>query len=139
LPILLRSAFANNVSAVDLSKDFVGHVDIPRLRAGKVGGFFWSVICPLLSVFIYLNISGLSMSAARTRPWRGKTSSRRPGASGTLFFLFALVLQPSEPNIGRDTLEQIDVARLTIDKYPDASFFPVFWMYLWHAHAHPIL
>ncbi|KAJ7928542.1 hypothetical protein B0H13DRAFT_2228969 [Mycena leptocephala] len=35
LPILLRHAFANNVSAVDLSKEFVGH--------GKVGGFFWSV------------------------------------------------------------------------------------------------
>lgn len=43
LPILLRYAFGNNVSAVDLSKEFVGHVDIPRLRTGKVGGFFWSV------------------------------------------------------------------------------------------------
>lgn len=48
LPILVRGAFANNVSAVDLEKPFAGHVDIPRLREGKVGGFFWSVYvdCP---------------------------------------------------------------------------------------------
>ncbi|KAJ7039169.1 membrane dipeptidase-domain-containing protein [Mycena alexandri] len=76
LPILLRSRFGNNVSAIDLSEEFVGHVDIPRLRQGKVGGFFWSV-------------------------YRGKDFL---GASWRV----------------RDTLEQIDVARLTIDKYPDA-------------------
>ncbi|KAJ7350335.1 renal dipeptidase family [Mycena albidolilacea] len=83
LPILLRSAFANNVSAVDLSKDFVGHVDIPRLRAGKVGGFFWSVYvgCP------------------------------NPAVEGKDFLTATWRV--------RDTLEQIDVARLTIDKYPD--------------------
>ncbi len=48
LPILVRSAFANNISAIDLEKPFAGHVDIPRLRKGKVGGFFWSVYtdCP---------------------------------------------------------------------------------------------
>ena len=48
LPILVRSEYSNNVSAIDLSKPFDGHVDIPRLREGKVGGFFWSVYvdCP---------------------------------------------------------------------------------------------
>ncbi|KAJ7782834.1 membrane dipeptidase-domain-containing protein [Mycena metata] len=83
LPILLRSRFGNNVSAVDLSKEFVGHVDIPRLRQGKVGGFFWSVYvgCP------NPEIEGKDFLGAS---WRV-----------------------------RDTLEQIDVARLTIDKYPD--------------------
>ncbi|KAF8215317.1 hypothetical protein K438DRAFT_1955295 [Mycena galopus ATCC 62051] len=40
LPILLCSVFANNVSAVDLSKEFVGYVDIPHLRVGKGSGFF---------------------------------------------------------------------------------------------------
>lgn len=35
--------YANNVSAVDLF-DMPGHVDIPRLREGKVGGFFWCVL-----------------------------------------------------------------------------------------------
>ncbi|KAJ7502852.1 membrane dipeptidase-domain-containing protein [Mycena galericulata] len=85
LPILLRSAFANNVSAVDLTKEFVGHVDIPRLRQGKVGGFFWSV---------YVGCA-------------------KPEQEGKDFLTSTWRV--------RDTLEQIDVARLTIDKYPDAS------------------
>ncbi|OCH84240.1 hypothetical protein OBBRIDRAFT_799256 [Obba rivulosa] len=48
LPILVRSRYHNNVSAVDLNSQMPGHVDIPRLREGKVGGFFWStyVGCP---------------------------------------------------------------------------------------------
>ena len=48
LPILVRFAYKNNVSAVNLNKPFDGHVDIPRLKEGKVGGFFWSVYvdCP---------------------------------------------------------------------------------------------
>ncbi|KAJ6593627.1 renal dipeptidase family [Mycena capillaripes] len=83
LPILLRSRFANNVSAVDLTKEFVGHVDIPRLRAGKVGGFFWSV-------FVGCADPAKEGKDFLTSTWRV-----------------------------RDTLEQIDVARLTIDKYPD--------------------
>ena len=41
LPILVRSSYSNNVSAVDLESEMPGHVDIPRLRKGKVGGFFW--------------------------------------------------------------------------------------------------
>ncbi|KAJ7128954.1 membrane dipeptidase-domain-containing protein [Mycena crocata] len=83
LPILLRAAFANNVSAVDLTKEFYGHVDIPRLRKGKVGGFFWSV---------YVGCADPDVEGEDflTSTWRV-----------------------------RDTLEQIDVARLTIDKYPN--------------------
>ncbi|OBZ67251.1 putative dipeptidase C3A11.10c [Grifola frondosa] len=48
LPILARSIYSNNVSAIDLNQPMPGHVDIPRLREGKVGGFFWStyVACP---------------------------------------------------------------------------------------------
>ncbi|KAH9012900.1 membrane dipeptidase-domain-containing protein [Lactarius pseudohatsudake] len=46
LPWLVRSAYGNNATAVDLSKPIVGHVDIPRLRTGRVGGFFWSVYTP---------------------------------------------------------------------------------------------
>lgn len=41
LPILVRMKYANNVSAVDLNDEMPGHVDIPRLRKGKVGAFFW--------------------------------------------------------------------------------------------------
>ncbi|KAG8897913.1 hypothetical protein FRB99_007794 [Tulasnella sp. 403] len=47
LPIYIRGKFRNNVTAVDLDEQ-AGHVDIPRLRQGRVGGFFWSVYtsCP---------------------------------------------------------------------------------------------
>lgn len=44
LPILVRGAYRNNISAFDLEQPMLGHVDIPRLRKGKVGGFFWYVI-----------------------------------------------------------------------------------------------
>ena len=35
--------YANNVTAIDLESKMPAHVDIPRLRKGRVGGFFWSV------------------------------------------------------------------------------------------------
>ncbi|EIW51737.1 uncharacterized protein TRAVEDRAFT_75537 [Trametes versicolor FP-101664 SS1] len=82
LPILVRELFANNASAVDLSKEFPGHLDIPRLAEGKVGGFFWSV---------YVGCPG---------PDEGDD------------FLNATWRV-------RDTLEQIDIAKLLINKYPD--------------------
>ena len=31
------------MTAIDLKAKMPGHVDIPRLRKGKVGGFFWYV------------------------------------------------------------------------------------------------
>ncbi|KAI0362127.1 hypothetical protein OH77DRAFT_1416345 [Trametes cingulata] len=82
LPILARSEYRNNVSEIDLSRPFYGHVDIPRLREGKVGGFFWSV---------YVDC---------------------PGDDAGDDFLNATWRV-------RDTLEQIDVAKLLIDKYSD--------------------
>lgn len=51
LPWLVRSAYSNNATAVDLGKPMPGHVDIPRLRTGRVGGFFWSVYTPCPSEF----------------------------------------------------------------------------------------
>lgn len=41
LPELVRVFYANNVSAFNLNEPMLGHVDIPRLRKGRVGGFFW--------------------------------------------------------------------------------------------------
>jgi len=83
LPILTRFQYANNVSAIDLESEMPAHVDIPRLRKGKVGGFFWSVYvsCPDL-----LDAGRNFLGAT----WRV-----------------------------RDTLEQIDVAKLLISKYPN--------------------
>ncbi|KAH9854253.1 membrane dipeptidase-domain-containing protein [Lenzites betulinus] len=86
LPILVRELHKNNVSAVDLANPFSGHVDIPRLLEGKVGGFFWSVYvdCP------------------------------RPDAGDDYLKATWRV---------RDTLEQIDIAKLLINKYPDTFSF----------------
>lgn len=53
LAILLRGRYDNHIYGPKFKKQFeegglVGHVDLPRLRAGMNGGFFWSVfwICP---------------------------------------------------------------------------------------------
>ncbi|KAF8160895.1 membrane dipeptidase-domain-containing protein [Crassisporium funariophilum] len=83
LPILARMKYANNVSAIDMESDLPMHVDIPRLRKGKVGGFFWStyVSCP------------------------------NPDAAGKNFLGASWRV--------RDTLEQIDISKLLIAKYPD--------------------
>ncbi|WVQ71085.1 hypothetical protein IAR50_000610 [Cryptococcus sp. DSM 104548] len=43
LPELARSAFGNDLDKFDLHKPTVGHVDIPRLREGQLGAFFWSI------------------------------------------------------------------------------------------------
>ncbi|BEJ18082.1 hypothetical protein CspHIS471_0703590 [Cutaneotrichosporon sp. HIS471] len=43
LPIYVREMYGNDVTKFDLGKKMSGHVDIPRMRAGRLGGFFWSV------------------------------------------------------------------------------------------------
>ncbi|KAG1817414.1 hypothetical protein DFJ58DRAFT_833519 [Suillus subalutaceus] len=43
LPIVARFGWRNNVTDIHLDSQMPMHVDIPRLREGKVGGFFWSV------------------------------------------------------------------------------------------------
>ena len=42
LPIVARILYRNNVSAIDLEAHMPFQIDIPRLREGRVGGFFWS-------------------------------------------------------------------------------------------------
>jgi len=50
LPWALREGYGNDPRQVDLTTDLHGstklHTDIPRLRAGGVGGQFWSVYVP---------------------------------------------------------------------------------------------
>ncbi|OSX66538.1 hypothetical protein POSPLADRAFT_1064791 [Postia placenta MAD-698-R-SB12] len=85
LPEFARTVYGNNISAFDLNQPTLGHVDIPRLKQGQVGGFFWSVYtaCPAHAGLDdgedFLNST-----------WRV-----------------------------RDTLEQIDVAKLLIERYSD--------------------
>ncbi|KAG6812549.1 hypothetical protein H0H92_002318 [Tricholoma furcatifolium] len=83
LPYLTRIKLANNASAIDLTSSMPGHVDIARLKQGRVGGFFWSV---------YMECPG---------PEEQSEDFLKPTSSV------------------RDTLEQIDVAKALIDKYPE--------------------
>jgi len=83
LPWLARATWRNNVSDIPLDVESPGHVDIPRLREGKVGGFFWSVFVPCPD-------GSADIKGFLTASWRV-----------------------------RDTLEQIDVAKGLIEKYPD--------------------
>ncbi|WWD05538.1 hypothetical protein V865_003617 [Kwoniella europaea PYCC6329] len=43
LPEFARAFYGNNISAFDLNKPTKGHVDIPRIREGSLGAFFWSI------------------------------------------------------------------------------------------------
>nr|ODO02587.1 membrane dipeptidase [Cryptococcus depauperatus CBS 7855] len=43
LPDFARSVFGNNISSFNLYETTPGHLDIPRLRDGLLGGFFWSI------------------------------------------------------------------------------------------------
>ncbi|GAA5848378.1 hypothetical protein JCM3766R1_002328 [Sporobolomyces carnicolor] len=84
LPILARYVYANQIDDFDLERTVKGQVDIPRLRKGHVGGFFWSVFVPCPEDEGYE---------------RDDKNFTTPS--------FRV----------RDTLEQIDVARLLIDRY----------------------
>lgn len=91
LPILMRYQFANNVSAIDLESEMPGHVDIPRLRKGKVGGFFWWVVKTYDSYYyehLYLTnpSSGQRTFLVRTLRRQDVTSLVRHGAFGMLCF-----------------------------------------------------
>ncbi|CEQ38832.1 SPOSA6832_00310 [Sporobolomyces salmonicolor] len=46
LPVITRFMYRNQIGDIDMNSTIKGHVDIPRLRAGRVGGFFWSVFVP---------------------------------------------------------------------------------------------
>eukprot|EP00158_Paraphelidium_tribonemae_P001989 Partr_v1_DN25020_c1_g4_i1_m50619 putative Dipeptidase len=43
LPETFRSRYKNQINDLDLRSHIPGHTDIPRLRAGQVGGQFWSI------------------------------------------------------------------------------------------------
>lgn len=89
LPIVARFGWRNNVTDVPLDSQMPMHVDIPRLREGKVGGFFWSVY----------------------------VSCASPEDEGADFLQATWRV--------RDTLEQIDVAKGLISKYPDDFAYTV--------------
>lgn len=89
LPILSRAYFANQVADIDLSKPTRGQVDTPRLRQGRVQGFFWSAYIPCPEDAGYPKDSDGNFT------------------------------QPT--NRVRDTLEQIDIAKLLVEKHSDVS------------------
>ncbi|KAF5386137.1 hypothetical protein D9615_002341 [Tricholomella constricta] len=87
LPIITRAMFANNASAIDLESRMPEHVDIPRLRQGRVGGFFWGI-------YMACSPSEEEGEDFMTATWSV-----------------------------RDTLEQIDIARMLMEKYPKTFQF----------------
>jgi len=48
LPILIRAAYGNKIYGENFTfrEGLMGHVDLPRLKKGRVGGMFWSVFMP---------------------------------------------------------------------------------------------
>lgn len=86
IPVQARYRYSNHVDKIHLeNRDFPLQVNIPKLREGKLGGFFWSAYVPCASDVHY--DEGPNYSKAT---WRV-----------------------------RDTLEQIDVVKLLIQKYRD--------------------
>ena len=71
LPWALRESHGNDPYAVDLTHDLRAttklHTDIPRLRAGGVGGQFWSVYVP----------ADLSPTVAARETWEQIDTVRR--------------------------------------------------------------
>ena len=83
---LMRLKRSNNATAIDLDKPTIGHVDIPRLRAGHVGGFFWCVnlLSPSKCHLSHSRLTGrytylVQKILARIQE---KTFSRQPRACG---------------------------------------------------------
>ncbi|TCD62476.1 hypothetical protein EIP91_006824 [Steccherinum ochraceum] len=74
LPLVAREEYANNASWLDLEKEVNGHVDIPRLKKGQVGGFFWSayVACPTDEATFEL---ALTSQQIKTAIGRGRIAS----------------------------------------------------------------
>lgn len=89
LPILARWYYHNQIGDIDLNSATKGEVDIPRLRIGRVGGFFSSafVACATDKGMPESDRGNFTLSSWRVR----------------------------------DTLEQIDIAKLMIQKFSGAS------------------
>jgi len=78
-----------DVDAYDLRRPTRGHTDLARLRAGRLGGQFWSIYIP------------------------GERDDVAYGSMGAV---------ASAPGYARVQLEQIDIARRVIEKYPQLEW-----------------
>lgn len=116
--------YKNNISAFDLREHMPGHVDIPRIRRGRVGGFFWSVYvgCKVCQI---QNRATKDLSNPRYS-WNCRMTDQiswcRQTVSGQLYieqFDTYWFLTPAL--LVRDTLEQIDISKLLIQKYSDVG------------------
>ena len=94
------------------------HVDIPRLREGKVGGFFWYAFSRVFRIWIHTNWVQVCIRVLCRQFNRGKGFFDRYVESAVCLSIVSLIeLNPSSRF--SDTLEQIDVAKGLIEKYPD--------------------
>lgn len=106
---MARAYYRNQVSEIDMNSRLRGQVDIPRLREGKVGGFAHSVyiMCPVSAEPPNGEIGSLTISSTR------KEDAGYPLDNEGNF--------TTPTHRVRDSLEQIDVAKLLIEKYSDVS------------------
>ena len=122
LPELARRGWRNNVSDIPLDVGLPMHVDIPRLREGKVGGLFW---------YAFLTYFALALTQAGCRsafvPCADSSVEGKDFLTSTwrVRYVFSAALFPELSSITppSDTLEQIDVAKGLIEKYPDVRLF----------------
>src|SRR5690349_18946329 len=93
LPWRIRedSVHPHDVNAYDLRKRTPGMTDLARLKAGHVGGQFWSIYIP------------------------GEPTDAAYASKGAV---------ASKPGYSRVQLEQIDIARRVIAKYPELEWAP---------------
>jgi len=122
--MLVRWQYRNNATAVELDKSVLGHVDIPRLRTGRVGGFFWYVV--LSPAFTYPAYSLLRHSyvGPYTRHVRVTPARTQEPTFSSQHRVYGMYLskQIYARNIlitRSDTLEQIDITHRLVHKYPD--------------------
>jgi hypothetical protein len=121
LPELVRVLYKNNISSFDLREHMPAHVDIPRMRRGRVGGFFWSVYvsCEVRGG-LYWKVGKWLVSDYTCR-----TMARTFWCLRTVLGKVADMLRCKYLTqlccLVRDTLEQIDVSKLLIQKHSDVG------------------
>ena len=117
--------FKNDLAKFDLEKDMPYQVDIERLRKGKVGGFFWCVIDREYNVRDTVELTRSFAIRSVYTPCPDSEEEGPDYVNATLSVRYdtcCMVARKAE-FIGRDTMEQVDLSKVLIDKYSDVRDF----------------
>ncbi|KAJ5330302.1 Peptidase M19 renal dipeptidase [Penicillium atrosanguineum] len=109
-PIFIRMAYHNHIHESNFTKSFVegtlgGHVDLPRLKKGQVGGTFWSVFVPCPA------------------DWTDFSDENYAASTSKSIAVTKCVLINSETGV-RMTVEQVDVMKRVQQAYPKVFSAP---------------